>query len=117
MLVTYKGKKSGKTYSVPVGYVIDGDTVITTSKKHRVWWRSLRGGAGVTLRIKGKTYRAHAEVDESEEGVYEYFDRLFSAKPKWAKQFRVNLNQDGKPIVEEVARLSAESVIVTSKLQ
>jgi hypothetical protein len=58
LLFTFKGRKSGKTYAIPLGYMRQGDT-ITLFTDHN-WWKNLRGGAPVTLRMQGKTYQGSA---------------------------------------------------------
>jgi len=64
MLITFTGKKSGNVYTTPVQYKQDGDTVRFLSVKERVWWRNLRGGAPVTLRIKGRDVEGIATPHE-----------------------------------------------------
>lgn len=64
MLITFTGRKSGKTYTTPVEYQRDGDTVIFFTQKERVWWKNLRGGAPVTLRLRGKDLTGTATPDE-----------------------------------------------------
>jgi hypothetical protein len=65
-LITVTGRKSGRTYTFPVGYSQDGDAVRITVgwPERKVWWRNLRDGdAPVWVRIRGtdRTGRAHAE--------------------------------------------------------
>lgn len=71
MLITYTGRKSGKTYTTPVNYVRAGDMFLTLSYQQRTWWRNLRGGAPVILRVQGQDYKALAEVCEPVEVVAE----------------------------------------------
>src|SRR3990172_7173424 len=60
MLITFTGRKSGKTYTTPVSYLNDGDTVLAFT--HARWWQNCTGGAPVTVRIKGKDVRGSAEA-------------------------------------------------------
>jgi len=62
MLVTVTGRRSGQTYTTPVNYVREGDTVTVFSWRDRTWWRNLRGGAPVTLRLRGRDLRGTGEV-------------------------------------------------------
>ena len=62
MLVTVTGRRSGQTYTTPVNYVREGDTVTVFSWCDRTWWRNLRGGAPVTLRLRGRDLRGTGEV-------------------------------------------------------
>ena len=54
LLITFTGRKSGKKYTTPITYLRDGDTVLMTTDSP--WWKNLRGGALVTLRIRGREY-------------------------------------------------------------
>src|SRR3712207_687565 len=49
MLLSFKGRTSGKSYTIPVGYVQNGDHVWVFSHSH--WWKNLRGGVPVTLHL------------------------------------------------------------------
>ena len=54
MLITVTGRKTGRTYTTPVNYVREGDTLTVISRKNRTWWRNLSEAAPVFVRIKGK---------------------------------------------------------------
>ncbi len=62
MLITVEGRKTGRSYTTPVNYVREGNTVTLVCRAFRRWWRNLKGGAPVALRIKGRTLRGMAEV-------------------------------------------------------
>jgi len=62
MLISVSGRKSGRLYTTPVNYVRDGDTIAVVSRTHRTWWRNLRGGAPVAVRVEGKDLKGVAEV-------------------------------------------------------
>jgi len=49
MLITFHGRKSGKVHSTPVNYLREGNNITVFSRRDRVWWRNLRGGAEVTV--------------------------------------------------------------------
>lgn len=52
-IIEFTGRKSGRRYTTPVAYVRDGDTVLLSTDSP--WWRNLRGGAPVRLRLQGRT--------------------------------------------------------------
>jgi deazaflavin-dependent oxidoreductase (nitroreductase family) len=112
MLMTYKGRKSGKTYTVPMGYLENGDALYTISSRDRVWWRNLRGGAGVTLRVRGEDVQARAEAIEDEGQVATDLCSYFKAAPRLAKYMKIRINTDGTPSCEDVRHLAQEKVIV-----
>jgi deazaflavin-dependent oxidoreductase (nitroreductase family) len=53
LLITFTGRKSGKTYTTPVSYVQDGQTVYILTKRFRKWWHNFRDAAPVTLHLRG----------------------------------------------------------------
>jgi deazaflavin-dependent oxidoreductase (nitroreductase family) len=80
MLITVTGRKTGRRYTTPVNYVQDGELLTVLSWRERSWWRNVRGGAPVTVRLRGKNRSAFACV--AAEGrrvgpaVRDYFQRL-----------------------------------------
>ena len=70
-LLTFTGRTTGKRYTTPVGYhrfEEEGDRVVYLFTG-APWWKNLRGGAPVTLRIKGREIagRAFARQDRAEQ--------------------------------------------------
>lgn len=51
MLLSFQGRKSGKRYTIPVGYLQQGQRLYIFS--HAGWWRNLPGQR-VTLRLRGR---------------------------------------------------------------
>ncbi len=67
MVITVTGRKSGKTYAVPVNYIRDGNVLSVLSRPERTWWRNLRAqspGEGVPVKVlvEGKDLDGRAEV-------------------------------------------------------
>ncbi len=67
-LITVTGRRSGRRYTLPVGFRQDGDRVLINVgwPERKRWWRNLRDAAGVELRIRGtrRTGQAVARGDE-----------------------------------------------------
>jgi len=67
-LITVTGRRSGRRYTFPVSYRQAGQQVVVEvgwpERKH--WWRNLRDGGPVELRIRGarRTGQAVARGDE-----------------------------------------------------
>ena len=64
MLLTVRGRRTGKWYTVPVGYVgQDGRLdVLVANRQARAWWRNLEGGAPVQLVLRGRVVPARAQA-------------------------------------------------------
>jgi deazaflavin-dependent oxidoreductase (nitroreductase family) len=67
-LITIIGRRSGRRYTLPVGYRQDGDRVLINVgwPERKRWWRNLRHAGQVEMRIQGtrRTGRALARGDE-----------------------------------------------------
>jgi len=120
MLMTYTGRKSGKTFTTPMNYLRmqddEGEYLLTTSTRERTWWRNLRGGASVTLRLQGKDLPARAEAIEDEPAVAAELGAFFKQAPKMAKYFDVRLDADGKPEKDDLMKAAQTRVVVRSVL-
>ena len=60
MLISYTGVKSGKAYRQPVSYARDGETLLTPGGGR--WTLNLKSGRQVTVRLRGRTVPAHADL-------------------------------------------------------
>jgi deazaflavin-dependent oxidoreductase (nitroreductase family) len=116
MLITYTGRKSGQQYTTPVNYLQISNngktTLYTTSYRDRVWWRNLRGGAQVILRLRGRDLSAHAQVVEMQEQVAQELEVYLRQSPNLGRYLGVSMDEDGTPDVEDLQRASEVMVVV-----
>jgi len=116
MLVTVKGRKSGKAYTTPVNYVQDQHVVYVTSQKERTWWKNLRGRAEAVLRLKGQDIKATGEVVEDEPGVTTQLATYLAKAPQYARYFGIPLDAEGKINLEDVAKAVKNRVCILFKI-
>lgn len=116
LLITVTGRKSGRPTTTPVNYVRDGNVLSVTSYRHRTWWRNLRGGAPVTVRLQGKDFHATANVIEDDVGVTQGLMAYLQKVPQFAKYYQVGLDSSGQPVAADVARAAKDRVIVHVRL-
>ena len=112
MLVTYQGRKSKRQITLPVNYVWDGEQLITLSMRKRTWWRNLRLGAPVTLRLKGKNLPAQAEAVDEIERLLPGLKVLLKQMPQAARYLQVTYDEQGEPDPEDLRRAAEGRVIV-----
>lgn len=89
MLITFRGRKSGKSYTTPVQYkwTDDRELFVITSKKY-IWWKNLKDGAEVTLMIKRQALTASAGVSSSIPIIRESIETMYpSLSPKQKDEF------------------------------
>jgi hypothetical protein len=61
--ISYTGRQSGRSFTLPIGYQRRGDTVTirVSIPDKKNWWRNFLGaGAPLTIRLDGSDRRAHA---------------------------------------------------------
>lgn len=111
LLITFTGRKSGKSYSTPVSYTRrNGEVLIFT---HGQWWKNLRGGATVNVRVQGKELQCYAEPVASdpitiEEGLTDHLRHV----PGDAKFYNVTLDKAGIPNAAEISRAARNTVML-----
>lgn len=77
MLITFTGRKSGKTYTTPVQYKRRGDTIYVISNRQYIWWKNLQGGAEVTMRIQGGDFIGTADVSLKSHDIREAIELIY----------------------------------------
>ena len=112
LLVTWTGRKSGKTYSTPVDYQRQGSQLVSTSSRERTWWRSMRSGSPVTLQLQGKSISAHPHVLETDAEVTPALATFLENNPRLAGYFHVALDENKKPRREDVAKAASQRVMI-----
>jgi deazaflavin-dependent oxidoreductase (nitroreductase family) len=95
LLLSFTGRKSGKRYTIPVGYAQEGDTLLLGTESR--WKANLRGGAPVTVRLKGRERRGTAEVIADEEGMIAAYRKMLALAPGYGRAIGVALDANGEP--------------------
>jgi deazaflavin-dependent oxidoreductase (nitroreductase family) len=115
MLVTFTGRKSGKTYTTPVSYSQHDDCV--TIFTHAVWWKNLGSGAPVTLRIRGQEFQGLAEpIAKDKRAVAAGLAAHLREVPSDARWYGVTFDDQGNPRPEEVEKAVASVVMINVRL-
>ena len=114
MLLTYTGHKSGRRYSVPISYTRDeeDESLWTVSLRKRTWWRSLRQGTPVTLRLKGQDRLASVDVFESAAEVEDGLRQLIALAPVYARYLEIAVAEDGQPTAEALSEAAQKRIVV-----
>ena len=89
----------------------------TTSLRERTWWRNLRGGQSVSLHLRGKDIQAKPQVAESDQEVAALLDTYFQLAPQMARYFEINLDENGKPMIDDLAQAAKSRIMVVLELQ
>jgi len=95
LLLTTKGRKSGKAYTTPLIYGTDGDCYMIVgswggSPKHPQWYLNLVAQPAIEVQVKAEKFRARASTATGEEkarlwkimsGIYPNYD-VFQTRTK-----------------------------------
>jgi deazaflavin-dependent oxidoreductase (nitroreductase family) len=115
LLITFTGRKSGKTFTTPVDYSQDGNQVYIFT--HANWWKNLCGGAPVTLRIRGRDLQGLAEpIAEDKQAVATGLAEHLRKVRSDAKYYDVTFDDQGNPRSEEVEKAAQSAVMVRIRL-
>ena len=116
MLITFTGRNSGRSFTTPVRYIRIGTTVRCFTSAENQWWRNLRGGADVVLRLEGvdRPYRAVAIVDDPDTIRAALRDYL-GLFPQDAAYHDIQLMKDKSLVAEDLERASRNAVVIEAK--
>jgi len=87
MVITTTGRKSGKEYNIPIGYLRDSnDIIVLSSVNPSNWFRNVIANGRATLEIKKEKFDVQGELitDEAER------QRIFSMYRQNQKYFKSN---------------------------
>jgi deazaflavin-dependent oxidoreductase (nitroreductase family) len=115
LLITFTGRKSGKRYTTPVSYSQNGGQV--TIFTHANWWKNLRDGAPVTLRIRGQELQGLPEpVAEDKQTVATALAAHLRKVRSDAKYYDVTFDEHNNPRAEEVEKAAQTVVMIRIQL-
>ena len=113
-LLTFVGRKSGKSYTTPISYVRRGDRVILTCHRSRQWWRNLTSNPGVQLRLTGKEQQGLATVADGDTAL-ELFVAFARKQRMLARASGISF-ENGTPNTEQSAAALQDTVVVAVDL-
>jgi deazaflavin-dependent oxidoreductase (nitroreductase family) len=115
LLITFTGRKSGKAYTTPVSYSQYDDLVYVFS--HNTWWKNLRGGAPVTLLIRGRELQGLAKpVAGDKQAIAAGLMAHLRKVPSDARYYGVTFDDHHNPRAEEVDQAAQTVVMIRIRL-
>lgn len=119
LVLRYRGRKSGRTFTTPVGYVRDGDRIVMVTSATYRWWPNMVGGADVEVRLPEGWRRAHAEVILPDDPRYDETVALQVAKrgPGMLRGFGVKVDDAGRMTAEAKATATESAHLVLVALE
>ncbi len=115
LLITFTGRKSGKTYSTPVSYSQDGHQV--TIFTHASWWKNLKPGVPVILRIQGQDRQGLPEVIAvGKSAIADGLTAHLRKVPSDARWYGITFDDHGSPLAETVEKAAQTVVMIRFQL-
>lgn len=103
MLLTFTGRKSGKSYTTPVGYMLRNHEIFVFTDHQ--WWKNLRNNAPVTMYVQGKTLRGTAEaIPDDKTATEEELYTFLLQHPLATRAYAIKLDEHKQPIREDVRK-------------
>jgi len=116
MLITFTGRNSGRQFTTPVRYFRNDDIVKCFTSAEGQWWRNMRGGADVVLRIEGRDAPYHAKaVVNDQEYVEKWFRYYLDLFPQDAAYHEIRISKDKSLVTEDFEKALASAILVEAK--
>lgn len=112
LALSYTGRKSGMKHTIPLSYVRQDDTLLILSLKKRTWWRNLRGGAPVVLRLRGQECAATGAVVEEQSAVADLLSVMVARRRELARLYGVSADANTPADRDRLAVVAESKVIV-----
>jgi hypothetical protein len=98
LLLRFKGRRSGKTFTTPVSYTRRGDRIVVVTSPTYRWWRNVAGGATVAVWVDGRWQTASARLLLPTDAGYDEAVALQVAErgPGMLRGFGVPVDDDGR---------------------
>ena len=116
LLITFTGVRTGRSYSTPLRYLRDGETIRCFTSKDSRWWRNLRHGARVLLTLQGvgTPYQASIIVDEPDR-VRQLLTDYLRQHPGDAAYHDVAVSKNGDLSEPDLERAIGQAVIMEAR--
>ena len=113
MLITFRGRNSGREFTTPVRYIENDGVVRCFTSSENQWWRNLRGGSEVVLRVRGKDGKYKASTLEQDAGqTRKWLSYYLEQYPEDAVYHDIRLNKDKSMVTEDFEKALEKAIVV-----
>ena len=114
-LLTFTGRRTGKTYTTPISHVRQGNEVILTCHPSRQWWRNLDAHPEVTVRLRGQDIQGRGRVVEGEESA-ERLAAFLAQQRILARSMGLRRGENDAYSREDISAAAADTIVVLVSL-
>src|SRR2546429_1927458 len=110
VLLSFTGRRTGRSYTTPVSYVRVGDSLVVPGGG--VWWRNLEGISQTQVCLRGVWSAVTPEVITEPFAVAELMQRMLAVNPALALFTGIRPGPDGRPDAAALARERLRGFVV-----
>lgn len=117
-ILHFRGRKSGREFETPLSYVREDSTICLLSAQTTNWWKNLRDeGTPVRIEIARETLTGKTRLWEGDsEALRTRVRRYLCTLPRDAKFYAVELDEQGQPVEESLAKAFPQLVFLEIEL-
>jgi ABC-type molybdate transport system ATPase subunit len=105
LVIQFKGRKSGKSYLVPVSYHEHESSYTCVTLRSNIWWRNLKDISHTQIWLKGKLTDVQIDLEFNNDQIVENTLRDLVTNNKVDAYFaKIKLNKDGSPNSEDLIK-------------
>lgn len=115
-LLSFTGRRSGKRYTIPIGFRQTGDFVLLLTKRTFNWWQNFEDEPHVQLRIAGRTLNGTARARIATGDDLDEVVAYLSERSQDAKAYGATSLPDGSLDPASVERFLSHNVLIRVQL-
>jgi hypothetical protein len=116
LVLSFRGRKTGKQYTFPVGYYAhEGDNVAVIPL--HPWWKNLQGNVPVTIWLKGRQYAGTADATQGDDATVNALEKLIHDSANLIRVYHIERGADGQPDPEQVRQVAQALALVRIRLK
>jgi len=109
MLLSFTGRKTGRSYTTPVSYVCEGRDLLVPGGG--AWWKNLTSG-GARVLLQGAWHVVTPDLIQEPEALAATLGRMLAANPTIALFTGIRPGSDGRPNAESLDRERRRGFVV-----
>ena len=104
LVIQFKGRRSGKSYLVPVSYHEHESSYTCVTLRSNIWWRNLKGLSHTKIWLQGKLTDVKIDLEFNNDQIVESTLRDLVTNNKVDAYFaKIKLNKDGSPDLDDLS--------------
>jgi len=120
LLITVTGRRTGRRYTIPVGYQRDGNQIVilVSQARRKQWWRNYREPARVELWLRGRAVEGRAVALVADDAAFrEACESTLRRMPSVGRAFQIRYDPAAGLTSEQIERLRANAAVVVVELE